>query len=173
MSALTFRPIMLACPVLLGLVPQATSAQEARFRIDARWITNEIEPLQTSRNVQMSILVTLKNGKTVHEDTELRAGNRRMRSSRRSRETDFGEDGGKRAAITWKVVNETTLVRLTGWPSHTFAIWVRTNGSTSCTATLEWRLKPGFRAYEGWARHRRTPIRFTEPSSPSADCTVL
>ena len=158
---------------LLILAPQATSAQEARFRIDARWISNEIEPLQASRNVQMSLMVTLKNGKTVREDSEHRAGNRRARASHSSRETDFGEEGGRRAPIVWKVVNEHTLVRLAGWPSHTFAIWVRTNGSASCTATLEWRLKPGFQAYEGWARRRHTPIRFTEPSSPSADCTVL
>ena len=173
MSALALHRMVLASPVLLGLLPQIASAQEARFRIDARWVTNEIEPRQASRNVQMSLTVTLKNGKTVREDSEHRAGNGRARASHSSRETDFGEEGGRRAPIVWKVVNENTLVRLAGWPSHTFAIWVRTNGSTSCSATLEWRLKPGFQVYEGWARRRHTPIRFAEPSSPSADCTVL
>lgn len=158
---------------MLGFLPQIASAAEVRFRIDAQWITNEIEPSQAARNVHMSITMTLKNDKTVQEDAQYRTGNRRARLSHWSRETDFGEEGGKRAPVMWKVVNESTLVRLVGRPSHTFAIWVRTNGSTSCTATLEWRLKPGFRTYEGWARHRQIPIKFTEPSAPSARCEVL
>lgn len=164
---------------MLGLLPQTASAQEVRFRINASWVVNEFEPSLHVLNMQMSLALTLKNGKTVQEDVQYtvqedkkyRNGNRPAYLSHQSKETDFGKARGERVPVVWKVVNERTLARLVAWPSHTFAIWIRTNSDMSCTATLEWRLKPGFQAYEG--RRRNMPIRYSEPSSPSAQCEVL
>ncbi|MCP4558983.1 MAG: hypothetical protein GY873_36360 [Bosea sp.] len=173
MSALVALRTMPLALVLLGGPTQSALAGEVRFRIDGHWISNQIEPQQASSAVLMRIWLTLKDGKALHERVERRQGTRTMDLALALRETEFGKENGRRGPVVWKVVNDTTLVRLNGWPSHTFAIWVRTNGGTSCTATLEWRLKPGFTAYEGWDRRLKAPIRYSEPSAPGATCVVL
>lgn len=165
--------LVLAALACLGLLPQAASAEEAKFRITATWIINYVEPKPRSVLTRRSYFVTLKGDGTVQERLESVTGNKS--SGRRSRELDkgLGEVGGERRFTTWKVVNETTLVRLVARESHTFAIWVRTQGKDACTATLEWRLKPGFTLYDVLKKKGKPQARFTEPSWPNARCDVL
>jgi hypothetical protein len=159
--------------VLLGLWPQAVSANEAKFRITATWIINYVEPKARSVLTRRSYTVTLKRDGTVTERLERTTGNGWAGSTLLELDKELGEVGGKRRSTTWKVVNETTLVRLVARESHTFAIWLRTQGTDSCTATLEWRLKPGFTLFEAPTKPNRPQIRFAEPSWPNARCDVL
>lgn len=154
------------------LVPSAADA-EARFRVTASWVENQIEPEERARNMHFTYLITLGNDKKVREISQMHLERRRAGPADQSRESQLGETGGGRALTQWKVVNESTLVRLTGWPSHTFAIWLRTQGDRSCTASLEWRLKPGFTIYESWSSIRGQYRKFTEPAWPRATCEVL
>lgn len=158
---------------LFLLWSQVASADEATLRITATWIINYVEPKPRSVLTRRSYFVTLKSDGTVKERLESVTGNKS--SGRRSRELDkgLGEVGGERRFTTWKVVNETTLVRLVARESHTFVIWVKTQGKDACTATLEWRLKPGFTLYDVLKKRGKPQARFTEPSWPNARCDVL
>lgn len=160
-----------ALTATLLLLPQAADTKEAQFRITATWITNYVEPRQRSVISKRSYTVTLNANGNVEERVESWIGNGWAGSSVVRTDTDLGDSAPRRKA--WKVVNETTLVRLLARPSHTFVIWLRTEGDRSCTATLEWRLKPGFTVFEGPKRQGRQQARFTEPSWPNARCDVL
>lgn len=173
MSALVALRTMPLALVLLGLVPQATSAKEATFRVTATWIANLVEPRQRSVLNRYSYTVTLRDNGSVEERVESTIGNGWAGSSISQTEADLGAGHGKSGRKTWKVVNETTLVRLVARESHTFVVWLRTQGKDSCTATLEWRLKPGFTLYESPKRKGKPLVRFTEPSWPNARCDVL
>lgn len=158
---------LIAIASLLGLqaISPAT-AQEARFQLSLAWTVTEIEPEQRTRLASRTLTVILGKGGAVREDVNRNRGGRG-----RVREGALGDDLDARAR--WKVLNETTLLRLVAERSHTFAIWLRTDGVRSCSVTLEWRLKPGFTAYEGWARRRDIPIRYSRPTIQQATCEVL
>lgn len=157
---------------LVGLSPQTAFAKEAKFRITATWIFNYVEPKPRSALAQSSHLVTLKSDGTVTERTETRIGNGWPGANLIETDAELGGSRNPRRKV-WKVVNETTLVRLLARDSHTFAIWLRTQGQDSCTATLEWRLKPGFTLYDSPKRPGKPQARFTEPSAVNARCDVL
>lgn len=174
MRTLTKPAALLCLPLLLfvGCISPA-AAQTARFRVIVSWTLNEIEPKQKSRSTSSTYLVTLHGGKSVSEQVTRQFG-RRARDVRQStREAALGEDQDRRFPTQWKVVNETTLLRLSGRRSHTFAIWLRTDGSRSCSVTAEWRLKPGHSVYETWAPGRKVKMLFTEPTDQRTSCEVL
>ena len=158
---------------LFLLWSQNACASEAKFRITATWIFNYVEPKPRSVLAQSSYLVTLKRDGTVTERTETTIGNGWPGASLVETEAGLGGDRSGPRRKVWKVVNETTLVRLLARDSHTFAIWLRTQGQDSCTATLEWRLKPGFTLYDSPKRPGKPQARFTEPSAVNARCDVL
>ena len=153
---------------LLGSSPDAL-AQEARFHLSLGWTVPEIEPEEEDRFVGRTIIVTLGKGGKVREEVS-RSHGRRKRGGRVS-EGALGGDLDGRAR--WKVLNERTLLRLVTERSHTFSVRLQTDGTRSCAVTLEWRLKPGFTVYEGWARRRAIPIRYRQPTVEQASCTVL
>ncbi|MFC5395973.1 hypothetical protein [Bosea vestrisii] len=161
--------------VVSAFLPQAitpAAAQEARFRVTVSWMQHEIEPRQQSRPTSSTYLVTLR-GNTVHEEFVHRAGRRARGIRQASRETALGEDMNGRFTTKWTVISQNTLLRVAARPSHTFAIWLRTDGTRSCTALAEWRLKPGHSVYETWAPKRRVKMLFSEPTEQSAECEVL
>lgn len=163
----------LLAAALLLLLPFASAANaEARFRLSLAWVTPVIEPRLGDRLVQASFTVTLADKGKVTE-TLTRTSGRRRQSSFREREADLGDELGGRSSAQWRVLNESTLVRVAARPSHTFAIWLRTDGSRSCTVSLEWRLKPGFTAFEGRSRRDGEPRRYTQPRVQEATCEVL
>jgi hypothetical protein len=156
----------MACLLLLGLSPQAASAaDDVTFRITASWTESYVESRRRSVQRLRTFQVTLKANGSITE---------RIESGLAVREADavLGAARGDRGSTTWKVVNETTLVRLHARDSYTFAIWLRTQGKNSCTATLEWRLKPGFAEYQVRSSSGKI-IKLGEPSSPYARCDVL
>ncbi|MFA6965044.1 hypothetical protein [Bosea sp. (in: a-proteobacteria)] len=164
--------IVLACPLAsVGHAPAAL-AQDAQFRLSLAWTIQEIEPEQRSRLAGGTFLVTLGKGGKVTEQFTGNRGGRRGRQAR-FREGELGEDLDGRFVSQWKVVNESTLVRLSARRSHTFAIWLKTDGSRSCTVLLEWRLKPGFTQYEGWAQRRGIWMSFVQPTVQQASCDVM
>ncbi|WP_332696079.1 hypothetical protein [Bosea sp. (in: a-proteobacteria)] len=164
--------LQLAVLLTFGCVPEAL-AQEARFRLDLAWVTHEIEPVERARPVHSTFLVTLSDKGKVSETFIRSGGGRRRNPMTREREAGLGDELGGRFAAQWRVVNQNTLVRVAARPSHTFAIWLRTDGSKSCTISVEWRLKPGFTVYEGWSRRRRVETRFSHPTLQQATCEVL
>jgi len=165
--------LLLAAALLALLWPQGVSAKDAKFRITATWIFNYVEPRQRSVITNNTYLVTLKSNGSVEDRFEARTGNNSPGATLLQTETELGVGNGVQGRRAWKVINETTLVRLIARKSHTFAIWLRTQGETSCTATLEWRLKPGFALFEAPERPGRPQVRFTQPSSAYAYCEVL
>ncbi|MCP4558981.1 hypothetical protein [Bosea sp. (in: a-proteobacteria)] len=172
---LASQRILAVAGLLAAMVhlPQAASAEEAKFRITTSWIVNYVEPKPRSVMQQNSYFVSLKSDGTVTERTETRIGNGWPGANLLETDTELGGgDRGQRRKV-WRVVNETTLVRLLARESHTFAIWLRTQGKDSCTATLEWRLKPGFTLFESPKKPGKPVVRFAEPSWPTARCDVL
>ncbi|WP_146170251.1 hypothetical protein [Bosea sp. 124] len=165
-----FARTTLTLATLLSSLATESRAQEVKFRITAGWTVHETSPRTTSRQANFVYLVSLR-GRTVRELLEREVGE--SGSTTFEQEGKLGVSGDEISPTQWKVINSSTLVRLQAWKSHTFAIWLRTQGPTSCTASLEWRLKPGFTAYESWAPRRRTMIHSTEPSWPTAKCEVL
>lgn len=164
-------PAALACLALLGPLPQAASANEAKFRITASWIVNYIEPQQRSAMVNYEYTVILREGGKIEERVVSRVGQNWRGDRLMQAEASLGN--GVRPEKIWKVVNETTLVRLVARNSHTFAIWLRTQGKDSCSATLEWRLKPGFTAFEEPQKPGKPVLRFSEHSWLNVRCDVL
>lgn len=161
------RTLVLAVAACLSLLPQAVSAAgDVTFRIRAAWAFNYIEPQRRSYQTLTTFFVTLKANGSITERVE-------SGSAVNEADATLGEARGGRGSVTWKVVNETTLVRLRAYTSHTFAIWVRTQGKDSCTATLEWRLKPGFTNYEARIKSGKVIAKLSEPMWPSARCDVL
>ena len=158
---------------LLGLFSQEASAEEAKFRITTTWIVNYVEPKPRSVMTRTTYFVTLKRDGSVTEQTEKRIGNGWAGASLLETDSELGGGRSAPGRKVWKVVNETTLVRLLARDSHTFAIWLRTQGKDSCTATLEWRLKPGFTLFEAPKKPGKPVVRFAEPSWPNARCDVL
>lgn len=166
-----------ACLTLLGAAGPAL-AQEARFQLSLAWTVPEIEPEERTRLSSRTLTVVLGKGGAVKEEVTRHGGGRGGRGGRgwrgeRSRvhEGALGDELGGR--VRWRVLNENTLVRLVNERSHTFAIRLQTDGARSCSVTLEWRLKPGFTAYDGWARRRDIPIRYGQPTVQQSTCTVL
>lgn len=166
------RPLALAALTSLALpgVVRPALAQEARFHLSLAWTVPEIEPQERTRPASRTITVILGKGGAVREEVSRNRG-RRQRAGR-VHEGSLGDelDG---SPARWKVLNETTLLRLKAERSHTFAIWLRTDGTRSCSVTLEWRLKPGFSAYEGWARRRGIAVRYNQPTVQRSSCEVL
>lgn len=166
-------PAAFSCLALPGSLPQTASANEAKFRITATWIVNYVEPKARTVLTRRTYTVTLKRDGTVSERLERTVGNGWAGSTLFEMDKGLGEAGDTRRRTIWKVVNDTTLVRLVARESHTFAIWLRTQSKDSCTATLEWRLKPGFTLYEAPKKKNKPQVRFTDPSWPNARCDVL
>lgn len=148
-------------------------AQEVKFRVTVSWVQHEIEPQKRSRATSSTYVITLRNGKSVTEELVRRYGQRAGQVRRGSRQIDLGEETTGRFPTQWKVINEHTLLRVSGRPSHTFAIWIRTDGDRSCTASAEWRLKPGFTVYETWAPKRAVKMIFAEPTERQTSCEVM
>lgn len=166
------RPLTLAALayfVLLGAVRPAL-AQEARFQLSLAWTVPEIAPEERTKASSRTIMVILGKGGTIQEMVSRNRGGRKRAG--RLHEGSLGDelDG---SPARWKVLNETTLLRLKAERTHTFAIWLRTDGAHSCSVTLEWRLKPGFTVYEGWARRRDMAVRYNQPTVQQASCEVL
>lgn len=168
---LAYLPLVGAL-LLSGLFVSAAHA-EARFRLSLAWVTPIVEPRPHDRLVQTSFIVTLADKGKVTEAVTRTTGRRRQSVSMQEREADLGDELGGRSGAQWRVLNESTLVRVAARPSHTFAIWLRTDGSRSCTVSLEWRLKPGFTYFEGRSRRGREPRFFTQPRVEAATCEVL
>lgn len=161
---------LLACSLMAA--PSA-SAQDARFRITFSFMQHELQPKQRSRPVSSTYIVTLRDGKRVEERIVTQYGRRNPYTMQGSREVDIGDDLGQRTEARWKVVNGTTLVRLSARPSHTFAVWLRTDGARSCSAEIEWRLKPGHTVYETWGAGRKVRLLMSEPTQIQTACEVL
>ncbi len=167
-----FACLLIVGALFLPVLFSSTAHAEVRFRLSLAWVTPVIEPRPGDRLVQASFMVTLADKGKVTE-TVSRTSGRRRQSSFQEREADLGDELGGRSGAQWRVLNESTLVRVAARPSHTFAIWLRTDGSRSCTVSLEWRLKPGFTAFEGRSRRDREPRIYTQPRVQEATCEVL
>lgn len=155
------------------LATSAAQAQEVRFRATISWIQHEIEPTKRSRPTSSTYLVTLRGGRSVSEEFTRQYGQRAGQVRHASRATKLGEDMKGRFATQWTVINEHTLLRVTARPTHTYAIWLRTDDGRSCTVSAEWRLKPGFSLYETWAPKRGTKMLFSQPTDLETSCEVL
>lgn len=170
--ALRFSCLFVAS-LLQPMTAQQAQAQDARFRVTLSWTQHEIAPTRRSRPTSSTYLITLHGGKTVKEEFTRQYGPRSGQVRTSSRSSELGEDMNRRFPAQWTVINDRTLLRVTARPSHTFAIWLRTRGDRSCTASVEWRLKPGFSSYETWAPARRVKMIHAEPTDQRATCEVL
>lgn len=162
--------VTFACLGLLGTIRPAL-AQDARFHLALAWTIPEIEPQERAVRTNRTIMVVLSKGGIVTEEVTRHGGRSAGRGRIRTQEGSLGSEVDGRAL--WKVLNENTLLRLVAERSHTFAIRLRTDGARSCSVTLEWRLKPGFTAYEDWTRGLDTPVRYRQPIVRQSTCTVL
>ena len=169
-AAMRSAPLAAAVSLLGLQAVSSASAQEARFQLSLAWTVPETAPQQRIKASSRTIMVTLGKGGTVREVVSRNRGGRKRAG--RLHEGALGDelDG---SPARWKVLNESTLLRLKAERSHTFAIWLRTDGARSCSVTLEWRLKPGFTTYEGWARRRDLAVRYNQPTVQQATCEVL
>ncbi|MCP4558979.1 MAG: hypothetical protein GY873_36340 [Bosea sp.] len=163
-----FALISFACLVLLGAACPAL-AQEARFQLYLSWTEPEIddEPNEIVRTIHLTL------GKDGRITEQIRRGAPGRGRPRQFQEGALGEDVDGRLKGRWKVVNEGTLVRLTAERSHTFAIWLTTDGKGSCSVRLEWRLKPGFKTYERWNPREQDTVKFGQPVVDRASCTAF
>lgn len=141
-------------------------AQEARFQLALAWTEPEIGDVPS--RFRRTIDVTLGQQGKVTE--QVRRGSPGRGRQGHAQSGVLGEDIDGRHKGHWKVVNERTLVRLTAERSHTVAIWLTHDGAGSCSVRLEWRLKPGFTAYERWGVRREGTVRFGQPVVEHASC---
>lgn len=154
--------------VLLGAVRPAL-AQEARFQLYLAWTEPEIdgEPNEIVRTIYLTLG---KDGKVAEQVRRDGLGRRRPGLSQQG---VLGEDVEGRVKGRWKVVNAGTLVRLTAERTHTFAIWLTTDGKGSCSVRLEWRLKPGFKTYERWDPREQDTVEFGQPVVNRTSCSAF
>ncbi|MBR3191902.1 hypothetical protein [Bosea sp. (in: a-proteobacteria)] len=164
------RPFALAftCLALLGIACPAR-AQEARFQLYLSWTEPEIdgEPNEIVRTIYLTLG---KDGKVTEQ---VRRDGLGRRGPGLSQQGILGEDIEGRVKGRWKVVNAGTLVRLTAERSHTFAIWLTTDGKGSCSVRLEWRLKPGFKTYERWDPREQDTVEFGQPVVNRTSCSAF
>lgn len=163
-----FALVAFACLALLGAARPAL-AQEARFQLYLSWTEPEIddEPNEIVRTINLTL------GKDGRVTEQIRRDAPGRGPPRLSQQGALGGDVDGRVQGRWKVVNTATLVRLTAERSHTFAIWLTTDGKGSCSVRLEWRLKPGFKTYERWDLREQDTVKFGQPVVNHASCTAF
>lgn len=163
-----FALAVCACLILLGAA-RPVLAQEARFQLYLSWTEPEIddEPNEIVRTIYLTL------GKDGRIAEQIRRGGLGKRRPGQFQEGVLGDDLNGQRAGRWKVVNAGTLVRLTAERSHTFAVWLTTDGKGSCSVRLEWRLKPGFKTYERWDPREQDTVRFGQPVVNRTSCSAF
>src|SRR5438132_1621760 len=108
-----------------------------RIRIDWQEVMDRVSPAPESNiHVSRQISLVLKGGNQVDQDFSSAAGRYQQSSSK---------------AVTlggvWRVGSANMLVRQDDYPRHVRTISVRVSGK-GCTASVAFRLKPGYRDYQ-------------------------
>jgi hypothetical protein len=140
----------------------ATAASAAEIIVSWTSVQHEIRPRQATWRVAVNVRLTLRGGNTISESTQSESGQRRTGSTREGQFRQAIAGGQNRVNVTWRVQDARTLVRTSDLPQHTLTVRVTTTADTSCTASVSYRLKPGFREYRG------TRISNGEPTFMSA-----
>lgn len=158
--------------VIAGLTTNAASAAEFRIWLD--WTIRETSPHPTTHYAGLEISVVLSDGNRFRERmTRKMPGGRSREFTTNSADALGNEFSARSTKQAWRVVDERTLVRLAALRTHTWAMWLTTDGGRSCSVRVEWRLKPGEEAFEAWAPQRRIRFRFVEPQVRNATCEVI
>ena len=143
-----FSALVTAAFMLLegsGLHAQDNGAQDngardngaTRIQIDWQEVMDRVSPAPESNiHVSRRISLVLKGGNQVDQDFSSSAGRYQQSSSKA-----MTLGGG-----VWHVGSTNTLVRQDDFPHHVRTISVRVSGK-ACTASVAFRLKPGYRDY--------------------------
>lgn len=153
------RALLVAAPAII-VATVATAAEPVRIRIDYVFSAIRLDggariPSQTRWSVGTTLL-----GNRVTESWEGRsAGLRKSRS---------GQDtlGGR-----WQVVDESTLMRVSDFPTSEMIVRVMVQGQ-SCRATVESRLKPGRSTYLFRSLATGRLAEYLDPSYSDVQCSI-
>jgi hypothetical protein len=133
-----FSALVTAAFMLFGC--SSLHAQEnsvTRIQIDWQEVMDRVSPAPESNiHVSRRISLVLKGGNQVDQDFSSTAGRYQQNSSKA-----MTLGGG-----VWYVGSTNTLVRQDDYPHHVRTISVRVSGK-GCTASVAFRLKPGYRDY--------------------------
>lgn len=155
-----------AAGMMAVLAPLSAAAQAVDFQLYLSWTEPRISDKPT--DIVQTIYLTLNKDGSVKE--RVRQNGLRRRKYYQAQEGALGADLDGQRAARWKVVNEGTLVRLIAERTHTFAVWLTTDGKGSCAVKMEWRLKPGFKTYERWDLREQGTVMFGQPVPGYSSC---
>jgi hypothetical protein len=109
-----------------------------KIQVDWEEIMDRVSPApQANIHVARHISLALKSGNQIDQDFSETSGQYQHNSS-----TAATLGGG-----AWHVGSANTLVRVDDYPRHVRTVSVRVSGKL-CTASVAFRLKPGFRDYQ-------------------------
>jgi hypothetical protein len=124
----------------------AQNGGEVKIQVKYHEYLEQVRPVAKAFLRNQDIEVTLHNGNQV---TERREWSRPDGQSLGQAESEgvFGSAAGSgRMSVNWRVSGRNSLVRNLEGPQHIEALRINVSGH-SCTASVSYSLKPGFREY--------------------------
>jgi hypothetical protein len=159
-----------ACEVLtafLALCWPAAAEEKQSVRIHIQYSTyaERVRPFPFSATVSHDITAILSGKNTIQDYVKTQAA-------------IFGQDdkrdmslGKTTTQARWHVVSPSKLVRIYNWPQSQTTMTVTVHGST-CTADVEYRLRPGFTEYKFWDIQLNDWAFYNPVKFVSATCTI-
>ena len=171
----------LAVPILCTILSAAAAAQTAAGKdtiIRLRYVTieNRLRPDPESNiRVDRTIVARLSSGGSVTEDYSGKARNHSADFSLGGR-LGADQNGGAGwnpllGRVRWRVVDESTLVRVRELEQDIQTITVRVHGST-CEMTFTDELKPGFKEVKNLSLASRDVAYFTLSQLSETSCSI-
>jgi len=155
---------------LLPTGPMNDGATAAEIILSYTEIVQQVRPERTfrlSRSVRLSLrggnVITSSSVWTNRQETVSKSYEGRLGTTHVSRERDKS---------TWSVKDSKTLVRTVEGVQHISVITVTTQSDTSCSVTVSYALKPGFREYLYHRQVDRAPLYVRSISAENLTCRI-
>ena len=164
--------LLVAVAVMAAGFSGAGEAGAVEFVISYVEVQNEVRPKQATWSVNKSVTVKLHGGNAISDSYSARTTS--GYSASLSGEGKFRDSmvQGARSQTSWRVQDSNTLVRTWARAQHTETMRLSVSGK-SCSATISYRLKPGFREYMTLAIRDRQPLYFSSISAQNISCRAV
>jgi hypothetical protein len=161
MEEAMMRPARKLLMILAGagfcFLAASASAQQIHIHLDFDQELDQVSPAPDLVTQVIQVNATLSPNGEMNATNDLKGGGRRKGRNREISHDESQLRLGAKSENEWKVVDKNRLINIVDLGSFKRAILLTVNGST-CSAEVDFELKPGFSDYEFKRNNGKTGI---------------
>lgn len=157
---LPFAALLLIATQVASLAAEGDTV----IRVQTTSYSVRVRPSPIQGNATWTYNISLQGGRKITEAINT-SGTRPLNAS------NIRELGGSEKNVSYRVVDASTIQRIYNAPTHVSTITIKVDGK-SCTASVNYELKPGQKEYQTYSVTLGTLAFYSELRPVNTTCTI-